>query len=130
MNFGLSDEQELLQETVRGFVANECPLPKLREIFEGQDGYDATLWDGMVEMGLAGLVVPESYGGAGLELLDLALVEEVLGEGAVPGPFFGHSLATLALTLGGTPEQKERWLPQLASGEALGTVALGEDGEA
>ncbi len=130
MNFGLSDEQELLQETVRGFVANECPLPKLREIFESQDGYDATLWDGMVEMGLGGLVVPESYGGAGLELLDLALVEEVLGEGAVPGPFFGHSLATLALTLGGSPEQKERWLPQLASGEALGTVALGEDDEA
>ncbi len=130
MNFGLSDEQELLQETVRGFVANECPLPRLREIFEGKDGYDAALWGGMVEMGLGGLVVPESYGGAELELLDLALVKEILGEGAVPGPFFGHSLATLALVLGGSPEQKERWLPKLASGEALGTVALGEDDEA
>ncbi len=130
MNFGLSDEQELLQETVRGFVANECPLPRLREIFEGKDGYDTALWGDMIKMGLGGLVVPESYGGAELELLDLALMMEILGEGAVPGPFFGHSLATLALVLGGSPEQKERWLPKLVSGEALGTVALGEDDEA
>ncbi len=130
MNFGLSDEQELLQETVRGFVANECPLPRLREIFEGKDGHDAALWGDMIKMGLGGLVVPESYGGAGLELLDLALMMEILGEGAVPGPFFGHSLATLALVLGGSSEQKERWLPKLVSGEALGTVALGEDDEA
>jgi len=130
VNFGLSDEQELLQETVRGFVSNECSPQRLREIFEGQDGFDPALWRGMMEMGLGGLMVPELYGGASLELIDLALVAEVLGEGAVPGPFLAHSLATLALVLGGSPEQKEKWLPRLAAGDALGTVALGEEGEA
>jgi len=129
VDFGLSEEQELLQETVRRFVANECPPPRLREIFDGKDGYDPQLWAGMLKMGLGGLVVPEAYGGAELELLDLALVAEVLGAGAVPGPFLGHSLATLVLVLAGSSEQKERWLPSLASGDALGSVAFGEEGD-
>ena len=76
MNFGLSEEQELLQETVRNYVANECPAPKLREIFDGDTGLDEDLWRGLVEMGIGGLAVPESYGGAGMEMIDLALVAE------------------------------------------------------
>ena len=102
MDFGLTEEQELLQETVRGFVANECPATRLREIFDGGAGTDQALWDGISEMGLAGLMIPEVYGGAGMELLELALVTEVLASGDVPSPIFGHSLAALALSLGGS----------------------------
>jgi alkylation response protein AidB-like acyl-CoA dehydrogenase len=129
MDFGLSDEQELLVETVRGFVANECPPTRLREIFDGDAPYDEDIWRGMLEMGLGGLAIPDAHGGAGLEVIDLALVAEILGEGAVPAPFLGHSLAGLAVGLGGSGAQKQRWLPELASGERLGTVALGEEGE-
>jgi alkylation response protein AidB-like acyl-CoA dehydrogenase len=126
MNFSLSEEQRMLQETIRGFVENECPISRLREIFDGESDYDAELWRGLAEMGLAGLTVPEQYGGAEMELLELALVAEVLGAGAVPSPFLGHSLATLAIQLGGDDAQKERWLPGLASGESIATIALGE----
>ena len=75
-------------------------------------------------------MAPERFGGAGLALLDLALVFEVLGESAMPGPFLGHALALLALVRGGSEAQRERWLPLLASGKAIGTVALAEAGSA
>lgn len=126
MNFGLTEEQELLQETVRGFVENECPPPRLRELFDAGRGFDPALWSGMAEMGLAGLLVPEIYGGAGLEMLELALVSEQLGYGDVPGPYLGHALATVAILEGGNEAQKEKWLPGLASGEIVGTFAAAE----
>jgi alkylation response protein AidB-like acyl-CoA dehydrogenase len=128
VNFGLSDEQELLQDTVRRFLEERWPTQKLRALFDGPSGHDADLWRGMAELGLAGLLLEEKAGGAGLELLDLALVAEVLGRFAVPGPFLGHSLAGLALSLGGSEAQKERWLPRLASGEAIASLALLEPG--
>jgi alkylation response protein AidB-like acyl-CoA dehydrogenase len=130
VDFGLSEEQELLQDTVRSFAANECPETRLREIFDAGTGHDPALWGGMAELGLAGLAVAERYGGAGLELLDLGLAAEVLGAAALPGPFLGHSLAALALSLGGSEAQRERWLPGLAAGEQIGTIALGEQGDA
>jgi alkylation response protein AidB-like acyl-CoA dehydrogenase len=126
MHFGLTEEQELLQETVRGFIDGECPPPRLREIFDGGAGHDPTLWKGLAEMGLTGLIVPEEHGGAGMELLELALVMERLGGGALPGPLFGHALASLAIALGGSAEQQARWLPGLASGESIGTLAVAE----
>ncbi|MDP6978553.1 MAG: acyl-CoA dehydrogenase family protein [Myxococcota bacterium] len=127
MDFGLSEEQELLQETVRTFVENECPAPRLRELFDAGVGHDSTLWNDMAEMGLAGLLVPENHGGAGLEMLELALVSEELGYGSVPGPFLGHALATVAILEGGSEAQKEKWLPGLASGETIGTFAAAEE---
>jgi alkylation response protein AidB-like acyl-CoA dehydrogenase len=128
MDFGLSEEQELLQETVRGFVKGECPVTKLREIYDA-GGFEPALWKGLAELGCAGLALPEAHGGAGLELLECALVAEALGGGAFPSPFLGHTLAGLAIALGGTDAQKARWLPALASGEAIGTVAFGERGD-
>jgi alkylation response protein AidB-like acyl-CoA dehydrogenase len=126
MHFGLTEEQELLQETVKGFVAGECPPTRLRELFDAKQGHEPALWRGLAEMGLSGLVVPEAYGGAELEILDLALVAEALGGGSLPGPFLCHSLACIAIAKGGDAAQRERWLPGLASGEAVGTVALAE----
>lgn len=129
MDFGLSEEQQLLQETVRSFIANECPATRLREIFDGESDHVPALWRGLCELGVAGLAVPEAHGGAGLELLDLALASEGIGGGALPGPFFGNALATLALGWGGSVEQQARWLPKLASGDAIGTLAIGADAQ-
>ena len=97
LDFGLSEEQELLQETVRGYLANECPPSRQREIFDAGSGYDEALWRGLAEMGLTGLAIPEVYGGAELEVLDLALTCEVLGEFGFPSPFLGHVMAASAL---------------------------------
>jgi alkylation response protein AidB-like acyl-CoA dehydrogenase len=130
VNFDLSEEQELLQETVRQFLENECPPTALREIFDGETGFSESLWKGMSQMGLSGLHLPEEQGGAGLEILDLAIVSEVLGRMAAPGPFLGHSLAGLAIAAGGSRAQKARWLPALATGDAIGTVAFAEEGGA
>jgi alkylation response protein AidB-like acyl-CoA dehydrogenase len=128
VNFELSEEQRLLQQTVRQYIDNECPPTHVRALFESETGFEPGLWKGMVEMGIAGLHLPEKYGGAGLELIDLAIVSETLGWGAAPGPFLGHALAGLAIALGGSDAQKQRWLPQLASGDVLATVAF-DDGE-
>jgi alkylation response protein AidB-like acyl-CoA dehydrogenase len=128
MDFGLSEEQELLQETVRGFVRGECPPPRLRQVVEA-GGFDPGLWKGLAELGCAGLALPEAHGGAGLELLECALVAEALGGGAFPGPFLGHTLAGLAILHGGNDAQRARWLPALASGERIASVAFGEPGE-
>ena len=128
MDFALSEEQELLQDTLRGFVQKECPPARVRELFDGA-GHDPRLWSGLIELGVGGLALPERYGGAGLEILELALASEVLGEGAVPGPFLGHALAGLAILWAGSDAQRERWLPRLATGTALGSVALGEPGD-
>ena len=126
MEFGLTEEHRLLQETLRGFAAKECPAARLRELFETGAGHDPELWRGLAEMGVTGLAIPEEYGGAGLEILDLALAAETLGIAALPGPFLGHALSGLAVALGGSARQRERWLPRLAAGDVVGTIAFGE----
>lgn len=126
MDFGLSEEQVLLQEMIRGFAENECPTTRLREIFDEGSGHDPVLWTALAEMGVAGLIVPEEQGGADLELLDLALVAEILGETALPVPFLGHSLAILGVKLMGSEKQRASILPALARGDEIATVALQE----
>jgi len=130
MHFGLSEEQELLQETVRGYVAGECPPDVLRKHFDAGTGFDESLWRGLGEIGVAGLALPDEFGGAGLEWLDQALVAEVIGEGGLPVPVLGHALASRAILLGGSDAQKAKWLPALASGEAIGAIAFAEEGDA
>jgi alkylation response protein AidB-like acyl-CoA dehydrogenase len=126
MDFGLSQEQRLLQDTLRGFGARECPPARLRQLFDAADAGDRGLWKGLSEVGVAGLALPEIHGGGGLEVLDLALASEVIGEAALPVPFLGHALAGLALAWGGSPAQREHWLPRLATGDVLATVAFAE----
>lgn len=128
MDFGLSEEQQLLQATIDQFLTNENDPNQLRARFDAEEGMDTGFWRGMAEMGIAGIAVPEEYGGAGLELLDAALVAETLGRGAAPGPFLGHTLACVALAAAGSDAQKKAWLPKLATGDALATVALAEPG--
>ena len=126
MEFGLTEEQLLLQETLRGFVENECPPVRVRELFDLGSGQDASIWSGLSEMGMAGLLIPESFGGSALGALDLALVCEVLGGGAVPSPLLEHSLAARGLAENGSEAQRSKWLPRMATGSVIGTVAFGE----
>jgi len=127
MDFSLTQDQQLLQSTVRGFVAKACPPQTVRAVFDGRQDAAPALWRGLAEIGVVGLVVPETHGGAGLELLEAALVAEELGRGAVPVPFLGQTLAALALARGGSAAQQRTWLPRLATGEVRATVALAED---
>jgi alkylation response protein AidB-like acyl-CoA dehydrogenase len=126
MNFGLSEEQILLKDTIRRFLNEQCPTTRIRAIMESDSGHDAELWQGLVDLGVAGLIIPAAYGGSGLELLDVALAAEELGYACTPGPFIGVAMATVAVVEGADAAQREHWLPRIASGKALVTVAFGE----
>ncbi len=126
MDFGLSQDQVLFQDTLRRFLAEQCPTARVRAIMESDSGHDAELWARLADLGVPGLVVPAAYGGAGLELLDLALAAQELGYACTPGPFLATSLFTLALLQAGSEEQKSHWLPRLVRGEAIGSLALAE----
>jgi alkylation response protein AidB-like acyl-CoA dehydrogenase len=126
MDFGLSEEQVLLQETVRRFLAARCPTTRVREIMETETAHDAELWHGLAELGVPSILVPESHGGLGQELLDLAIVAEELGYAAAPGPFLASAMATVALSHADDEAAKSHWLPKLASGEAVAALAIGE----
>lgn len=128
MNFLLSEDQLALLDTIRGLLRDKCDPLQVHKIFDtpGDARFDATLWASLGEMGVPAIFVPEEHGGLGLRMIDLAIVSELLGSFVAPVPFLGHALATVALALGGSAEQKAKWLPLLASGEKLATVALGE----
>lgn len=126
MRFLLSDEQVELQAAVRDYAEERSGAGARRGAFESESGFDAAFWDGLMALGVGGIGVPVEAGGLGLGLLDVALAAEALGYAGAPGPFLGHVLAIHALVLCGSDDQKARWLPRLATGEALGTVALAE----
>lgn len=128
MNFLLSDEQLALVDSVTALLRDKCDPQRVHRIFdvEGDARFDAELWAALCEMGIPAIIAPEEHGGLGLEMVDLAIVAEALGRAAAPVPFLGHVLATMAIALGGSEEQKAKWLPLLASGEKLATVAFGE----
>ncbi|SNT07973.1 MULTISPECIES: acyl-CoA dehydrogenase family protein [unclassified Azospirillum] len=129
MNFLLSDEQVMVTDTLRSLLRDACDPRQVHDIIDRHDGFDAELWQRLVDLGVPGLMLPAEMGGAGLEMIDLALVAELLGEFAAPVPFLGHVLCGLGIRLCGTPDQQARWLPALVSGSILGTVALGEGEE-
>jgi alkylation response protein AidB-like acyl-CoA dehydrogenase len=129
MDFGLSQDQVLLKDTIRRWLDAECPTTRVRAVMESESGHDPALWAGLAELGVAGLHVPAAHGGAGLELLDVALAAEELGWASTPGPFLACGLATSALVASGHATAQARWLPAIASGDAIVTFALGEDGD-
>ncbi len=127
MNFDFSEDQKLLQQTARNFLAEHSPLSVCREVLESDQPYSQALFKAAAEMGFQGTVIPEEYGGAGFGYLELAVVAEELGRALAPIPFASSTyLATEAILLAGSDEQKSQYLPGLASGEAIGTFALVE----
>lgn len=127
MNFEFNEEQDMLRDQARGFLAEHCPPQTVRDILEGEASYDAGLWKKVADMGWTATVIPEEYGGLGLSYLELVVISEELGRVTAPIPFSSSVyLATEALLAWGTEDQKTKWLPQLASGEAIGTLAVAE----
>jgi len=127
MDFGLSEEQRLLEQTLRRWLDEQLPVARVREIAASETGADAKLWQGLAELGVLGLLVPEEHGGSGLGLLDAALAMESLARAAAPAPFLGSAvLAPVAFATAGTETQRATWLPRLASGQAQVGIALGE----
>lgn len=125
MDFGLSPEQELLQNTAREFLTQECPPALVRELYGDPSGFSPELHRKAAALGWTGLLVPEAYGGLGLGMLDMAVLLEEIGRAVMPGPFlFSSVLTTLGLVQAGSPAQKDAWLSRLASGQAVGTLAF------
>ena len=129
MDFGLSEEQVLLKDTIRRYLETECPPTRVRAIMENPSGHDPDLWHGLAQLGVPGLRIPVEHGGSGLELLDAALAAEELGWACTPGPFLACALASEALIAAGNREAAARWLPAIAQGTSIVTLALGEDGD-
>src|SRR5262245_41859216 len=113
MEFALSEEQKMLEASLRGFLSDRLPMERRRAIAAAGHGLDPELWTGLVAQGIAGLAVPERHGGAGLGVLDAAVAGESLGFHAVPGPFAAALvMSPLALQASGTEAQQQEWLPR------------------
>jgi alkylation response protein AidB-like acyl-CoA dehydrogenase len=129
--FALTDDQQAFATTVREFLADRFDLDAVRGVVEDPhgDGHPVSLWKGLADQGALAVLVPEEHDGLGLGLLDAQVVARELGRGVAPGPWTATVLAAEALRLAGSPEQQAAWLPGLAAGETIGTVALrGEAG--
>src|ERR1700687_1285103 len=128
MNFDFSDEQKQLRDEARKFLAQKCPPKAVRVVLDGKAPYDRELWKGLAGMGFLGVAIPGALrGGAGAGHLELCVVAEEMGRALAPVPFSSTVyLAAEALLLAGTDEQKQKWLPAIAQGEAVGTLALFE----
>ncbi|WP_315797107.1 acyl-CoA dehydrogenase family protein [Bradyrhizobium sp. SZCCHNRI3043] len=127
MNFDFSDDQKQLRDQARKFLAEKCPPKAVRVVLDGKEPYDRALWKGFAEMGFLGVAIPEEYGGAGAGHLELCVIAEEVGRALAPVPFSSTVyLAAEALMLAGSDAQKQTWLPKIASGEAIGTLALFE----
>src|SRR3972149_1008436 len=123
MNFGFSEEQDLLRSTARKFLENECPSVKVRTLMDGPEAMDPALWAKLAEQGWLGLISPEEYGGMGLGFVDLVVLMEEMGRAVVPGPYFSTVLlGGLAILEAGTAAQKKEWLPKIAEGEKRATL--------
>src|SRR5688572_20352065 len=127
MDFGFSQEQEMLRATARKFFENECTSTFVRERMAEPGGVTDDFWSKLAEQGWLGLVYPEQYGGAGLGFVDLTVLMEEMGRVVMPGPFFSTTiLAGLAILEAGSAAQKEEWLTKIAAGEAKATLAWTE----
>jgi len=128
MNFDFSDDQKQLRDQARKFLTEKCPSKAVRAVLDGKAPYDEQLWKGLAEMGFLGVAIPEEFGGAGAGHLELCVIAEEIGRALAPVPFSSTVyLAAEALLLAGSDAQKKKWLPKIASGEAIGTLALFED---
>ena len=128
MNFAFTDEQEELRKTVRSFLENKSSEEAVRVQMETEDGYDGAVWSQMGEqMGLQGLSIPEEFGGSGYGFVELGIVLEEMGRALLCAPFFSTAvLAANTLLQSGDDAAKAKYLPGIASGETIATLAYVE----
>jgi len=128
MDFGFSEEQEMLRKSARDFLLQECPPSLVREMARDEKGYPPQLWDKMAALGWMGLVVPEQYGGEGCNLLDLTVLLEEMGRASVPGPYFAQLVSSLVILEAANESQKKELLTQMSAGKLITTFAISESG--
>jgi alkylation response protein AidB-like acyl-CoA dehydrogenase len=127
MNFDFSDDQKQMRDAARKFLTEKCPSKAVRHVLDGKASYDKELWKGLADMGFLGVAIPEEFGGAGAGHLELCVIAEEIGRALAPVPFSSTVyLAAEALLIAGSDAQKQKWLPKIAAGEAIGTLALFE----
>jgi alkylation response protein AidB-like acyl-CoA dehydrogenase len=124
----LSENQHALQETLRGFLADQLPSAVLRAALESEAGYSPELHARLAgELGLTGLTIPEEFGGLGMSQAEASLVHTELGRALYPGPFLSSALAASVLMAVGDRAAQEYWLPLLADGSVTGTLAVADE---
>ena len=127
MDLSLTEQQELLKTTARDFMEREASKDILLELEETESGYSDELWQKASDIGWLGMLVPEQYGGSGSSLTDAAVVYEQMGAGPLSGPFFSSGvLGALTILEAGTEEQRQRYLPSMAVGREIASLALTE----
>jgi len=129
MDFGLTDDQRDIQRTARDLLAERATFARVREHAEAGTT-DEALWKELCELGWPGIAISEEHGGQGLGTIELAILCEELGRTVAPMPFLASAMAACVIEQAGSPEQRERWLPGLASGETIGALAGAVDGTA
>ncbi len=127
MNLNFTEEQEILRKAARDFLASKFPKTVVKELEASDTGYSAGIWKEMSELGWMGLFIPEKYGGTGMTFLDQALLMEEMGRVCMPGPYFSTIiLGAFPILNFGTEVQKNKYLPEIASGQKIITLALTE----
>ena len=127
MYFGLSEEQKSLEENINRFLADNAPLDTIKAVANGEEIQAKSVHQGILDLGLSGLVIPEEYGGLELNMLFATVVAAALGSGTAPVPYTGsYVMAPLAINLAGSDGQKNQWLPKIAGGECVIGVGLSE----
>jgi acyl-CoA dehydrogenase len=127
MNFDFSDDQKTYRATVRRYLSDKCPLAVARRVLDGDATHAVDVWAGLADLGCLAAAIPEAYGGLGLGPLEVCVAAEELGRACAPVPFASSVyLASEAILRFGTDAQKRAWLPRLASGDVVGTVAVAE----
>ena len=124
MDFAFTPDQTLLKNSARAFLDEHCKPATVRLLWDDPRGESPAMWKEMAQLGWLGLSLPEEHGGSGLGMVETALVLEEMGRAAYPGPFWPTMLVGTAVAAHGSAEQKKRWLPAIAGGEARGTLAL------
>ncbi|MDJ0960863.1 MAG: acyl-CoA dehydrogenase family protein [Acidimicrobiia bacterium] len=129
MTFTITDEQQMLRDSVRSYLSDKVPMERVRELMETETGFDDGLWQEMAQMGWQAMAIPEAYGGAGYSFYELGVLLEEMGRAVTPVPFFSSVvLGANAILLGGTDEQRSRLLPAIAAGDVRVTLALIDGG--
>ena len=127
MDFGFSEEQEMLRDAAKRFLADNCSTKFVRQMMADESAHDAGFWRKLVDLGWPGLLIPEEYGGQGGTFLDMTVIAEEAGKALVPGPFFAAALLGAPIVIeGGSDAQKKELLPKMAKGEYIATVAIAE----
>lgn len=128
----LNEEQNLLRDSARSLISDKAPVSHLRALRDGEDkdGFSRDLWKTFAEMGFTGLLVPEDFGGSGLGCVEAGIIAEEIGHTLLPSPFLASSvLAASVLSRAGSKAQKGEYLPKIADGSTIGSLAVDEGGK-